>query len=646
MDHGHLTVALVGNANVGKSVLFNQMTGLHQHVGNWPGKTVERAEGTLTFLGHTIDVIDLPGAYSLSCASAEEEVTRGYLETVSPYVVINVIDANALERNLFLTIQLLEMRPRIVVALNQMDMASERGKAVDHKRLSELLGVPVVPMVATRGVGLTELMTTVVQLAERDKTSATVIKYSNLIESAIARISAVLKDDISRISKRWVALHLLEDDAHYRRIVADRQPEVIDIVKELKLEIFHAYDQDASSVLIMERYALVRKIAESVTSHRESRSFLADRLDTLLLHPAVGYLAMAGILGLMFYGVFSLGGFLSALLDEAFGVIRTAYDSTFPGEFARLVWIGLIEGIVAGTTVAIPYILPFYIVLSVIEDSGYLARVAFLMDSSMHKIGFHGKGFIPLMLGFGCNVPACLSCGIMESRRERLMCVFASSLVPCSARTVVIMGLVATYVGFGWAMLLYLLDIALLLGLSRIAMGVWGGETSGLIMEMPCYRRPVAKATLQRVWARMREFIVMAFPIIVFGNLIIQSSAAFGLLEIVESWMSPVMVVWLGLPAVTGVVLIFGILRKELSLIMLATALGTTDFALVLTPVQMVVFAFVVMVYSPCVATIAAISKDFGVRRALLISVAELLIAFSLGGLLFRLLSLSGVLSG
>jgi hypothetical protein len=241
----------------------------------------------------------------------------------------------------------------------------------------------------------------------------------------------------------------------------------------------------------------------------------------------------------------------------------------------------LVEGLVAGTTIALPYIVPFYLALSILEDSGYLARIAYLMDFAMHRIGLHGKGFIPLMLGFGCSVPAILSSRIMETERERLICAFAASLIPCAA----------------------------------VAFKALPGEPVGLIMEMPSYRMPTAKVTASRTWFKLEHFVKEAFPIMVAGNMVLVLARMAGLLGSIQWLLRPITVGWLGLPAAVGVTLIFGVLRKELTLILLASMMGTANFAQILTPVQMFVFAFVVMVYVPCIATIGVLAKEFGLHR-------------------------------
>jgi len=640
-----LTVALAGNANVGKSVIFNELTGLHQHVGNWPGKTVERAEGTLSFRGRVVDVIDLPGIYSLSTYSIEELVSREYIAVEQPDVLVNVVDASVLERNLFFTLQLLELEAPMVVALNQVDVAESKGIRVDPERLSEQLGVHVVPTVAVKGIGLEDLMATVFEVATMEERGERAqIRYGLEVERRIGELTRAVEGVETPYPSRWVAIKLLEGDEEIRRIVFGADPGVEELVRRLSSEIERIHGHDTPSVIASERYLVANRIASEASTHLVPRTTFADRLDQVTSHPVLGYLFMFTVIIAVFYGIFSFGDYASGLLGEAFGALKAAYDAWFGvGPFASFFWFGIVEGIVAGVTIALPYIVPFYVALSVLEDSGYLARIAFLMDSAMHRIGLHGKGFIPLMLGFGCNVPACLSCRIMETERERLICAFVASLVPCAARSIVIMGLVAEYVGFKWAAALYLIDFALIFALGRVAFKVVPGEPMGLIMEMPTYRWPTVKVTFRRSWDRMENFVLEAFPIMVAGNFVVHVSAAVGLLDVVQGLMKPVTVLWLGLPAVTGVVLIFGLLRKELTLILLASMMGTSNFAQYLSPVQMFVFAFVVMVYVPCIATIAVLVKEFGYRKAAIISLLEIALAVGLGGVIYRLMILFGL---
>ena len=640
-----LTVALAGNANVGKSVIFNQLTGLHQHVGNWPGKTVKKAEGTLSFGGYTIDVVDLPGIYSLSTYSLEEKVSREFIAVEHPDAIINVVDASALERNLFFTAQLLEIEPHLIVALNQMDLAEKKGIKVDIAALSRLLGVPVVPTIATKNEGLQELMVEVVRIHEEDAPTSKSLGFGLEIIAILNELIAFLKRVDISYPRFWVAVKLLEGDEELETLVYSKKPEMRQRVDAARKRIEDIHGHTVSSVIASERYAQASRLAAEVTTYFEPRSSVWKSLGEVTDHPIYGYAIMIAVIVGMFFTIFTFGDAASRLLGYVFEQVKSGYYTIFGnGTMQSFLWNGIIEGLIAGTTIALPYIVPFFVVLSLLEDSGYLARVAFLMDSAMHRIGLHGKGFIPMMLGFGCNVPACLGCSIMETERERLICAFVASLIPCAARSIVIMGLVATYLGFGWAVALYIIDFALIFALGRIAFKVVPGEPVGLIMEMPSYKIPTVKVTGQRTWFRLKDFVVEAFPLIVIGNLIIYVANLIGLLNIIQVAFTPVTVWWLGLPAATGIVLIFGVLRKELTLILLASLMGTTNFAQILSPPQMFVFAFVVMIYIPCVATIAVLSKEFGARTAALISLIEITLAIVLGGIVSRILVFSGVL--
>jgi ferrous iron transport protein B len=275
-----------------------------------------------------------------------------------------------------------------------------------------------------------------------------------------------------------------------------------------------------------------------------------------------------------------------------------------------------------------------------LEDSGYLSRIAFLMDNAMHKIGLHGKAFIPMMLGYGCNVPACLGCRVMETQRERLLAAFVTTLVPCAARTIIILGLVGRFVGIQWALIIYVFNLIVIFTLGRIAFRTLPGEPTALIMEMGDYRVPQLRTVLKETGFRVVEFAKIAFPLIIVGSLAIKVAEVAGLLRPMADLLSPVTVTWLGLPVITGITLIFGVLRKELALIMLATLLGTTNFTLVLTPVQMVVFTLVTIFYIPCIATISALVKEFGWKKALTMTIFEIVFAIVLGGVASRLLTM------
>ncbi len=643
MRINHFTIALAGNANVGKSVIFNQLTGLHQHIGNWPGKTVEKAEGTLHFKGYTIEIVDLPGIYSLSTYSIEELVSREYIATQKPDVVINVLDASLLERNLFFTLQLLELETPLIVVLNQIDLAKKKGILIDFDKAEKILGVPVVSTVAVSGQGIYEMIERAIEVIEKKrKIEPLKPQYGKEIEERIEKLVKLINKVHLKYPARWAAIKLLDEDKEVEKDVLKLNPKIIAVVKELRTELENIHGHSCPTVVTSERYRVASRISKEIQKVTDPlKTPIREKIHTITTNKVFGYPIMFATILAVFVGIFSFGDFSSTLLGDFFFSLKPTYDSIFGiGLIGELLWGGIIEGIIGGITVALPYILPFYFMLYLFEDSGYLSRIAFLMDNLMHKMGLHGKAFIPVMLSFGCNVPGCLGCRIMETTRERLLTAFVVTLVPCAATSVVILGLVGAFVGIEWALALYIINLIIIFSLGRIAFKALPGEPTELIMEMSDYKVPHFKTVIKQTWFRLKEFIIMAFPLIIAGSFVIKIAEIANLLEPISSIFSPITVAWLGLPAVTGIALIFGVLRKELTLIMLATLLGTTNFTLVLTPAQMIVFTLVVMLYIPCIATVGALVKEFGWKKALTITTFEIVFALLVGGMTFRFLTI------
>ena len=646
-EKGTLRIALAGNANVGKSVIFNQLTGLNQIVGNWPGKTVERAEGTLYFKGYKIRIIDLPGIYSLSTFSMEEIVSRDYIAVEKPDIIINVIDASALERNLYFTFQLLELEAPLVIALNQVDFAAKKGMRIDAEKLSEFLGVPVVPTVAITGSGINELLSTAIAAVNGElKPNPLEIQYGKEIEERVQAIEKMLSKKLPELSTvyppRWIAIKLLERDVDVAGKLKNYKhgKEVLDFAEKLATELEKIHGESSPVVLASEKYSLASKIAKEVTIiETPPRISLEQKLDEVTTHKIFGYFILAAVVASMFTAIFAVGDFLSESLDLLFSTLTLQIENLLspllPNFAVTLINEGILGGIIAGLTIALPYIIPFYIILALLEDTGYLPRAAFLMDNLMHKIGLHGKAFIPIMLGYGCSVPACIGCRIMETQRERFLAAFVVVLIPCAARTVVILGLVGRFVGLHAALALYLFDLILIFILGRIAFKALPGEPVGLIMEMPAYKKPVIKNVLMKTWARTKDFVYIAFPIIIAGSLTISALSISGTMDYVVNAASPLIEGWLGLPKETGIPLIFGILRKELTLILLSQLIPLES----LKAVEMIVFSLVTMIYIPCIATIAACIKELGWRKALTITLVDIALALLLGGIAYRILS-------
>ncbi|MFH1327837.1 MAG: ferrous iron transport protein B, partial [Candidatus Bathyarchaeota archaeon] len=630
-----LTIALAGNSNVGKSVIFNYLTGLHQHVGNWPGKTVEKAEGSLHFKGYNIDVIDLPGIYSFSTFSMEEVVSRQYIAFDKPDVVINVVDSCVLERNLFLTLQLIEMHVPVVVALNMVDSAKKKGIVIDEKRLSEFLGVPVVPTVGIKGVGIDELVETAIETA-KGNIKTRVIEYGKEIEDKVKKLEKILENFKLNYPARYVALKLLEEDKDIQKEVRAIDSKTLRSSEEYAKEIEQIHGEPCSVVISYERYAVANRFSKEVQKTlAPTKLSLTEKIDQLLMHRILGYVILVAAMFAVFYAVFTFGGFLSAIISKSFDIFRPATL----GIGQTILWEGVIGGFVAAVTLVLPYVLPFYLLLTLLEDTGYLPRIAFLLDNIMHKMGLHGKAIIPMIMGYGCNVPACYACRIMETQRDRLIAAFVITFIPCTARIIVILGLVATFVNIQWAFTLLLIDLAIIFAMGRIAFKVLPGESMGLIMELHPLRAP-SRHIFTQTWVRIKSIVYLVFPIYIVGGAILAIMQNMGFLAPLDMLFSLVTVDWLGLPSNVSVLLVFGLLRKELVMVMPTILFGTTNLAAIFTPIQMIVLAFVTMIYAPCFATIAMLKREFGWRKASYISLFELVFAIFLGGLFFRVLQL------
>jgi len=641
--HGHrygrrLIIALAGNANVGKSVIFNQLTGSRQIIGNWPGKTVERAEGSLDIDGYHITIVDLPGIYSLSTYSMEERVTREYIAHEKPDVIINVVGAAVLERNLFFTLQLIEMEVPLVICLNQMDIAEGKGITIDSQKLQEILGRSVVTTVASTGQGMRELIDKAIGVVgcpvQRQP-----IAFRGDIEADTKELSGMIEAGQWQLeyASRWVAVKLLEGDPTIKELVGSKSTSVIRAAETLSNRLEELHQEPGFVAVASERYALANQIVHDVQAQKAVTLSLSDRLDRLATHKVFGYIVSLGLIGLLLVWTFAIGTLLSNLFSQAFSFFQPV-DPKLSGALLSALWNGVFGGFVAGVTLVVPYVVPFYIMLAIMEDSGILTRVAFMMDSAMHQIGLHGKAIIPLILGLGCNVPAICSTRIMGTRRERLLAAFAITFAPCAARTIIIMGLVAAFVGIGWALALYLMDIVLLIVVVKMAVKAVPGELTGLIMEMHSFKRPSLSVVTRQTWARTKSLITLVFPIYMAGTAIVQGVYALGWFGPVNKALSFLTVGWLRLPVVAGVLLIFGAVRKELILLM-AVAIFGSNIAGSLTPVQLIVLALVGTIY-PCLATVGVLNKEFGWKAAWAIIGANTAIAIVAGGVAARALAL------
>lgn len=641
-EPGVLRVALVGNPNVGKSVLFNQLTGAHQIVGNWPGKTVEKMKGRLNFESTEFEIVDLPGTYSISSDIGEEKQVRDYLMRAKPDLIIDVVDSSFLDRNLALTTELLMLGSPMVVSLNLIDQAEKNGIDIDSDALGKALGVPVIRTSGLRGIGVTDLLR-VGMLAVRSRAgSHERILHTPRITKIIERIRDSIHPLFPDSPASWLAERLLAGDADIELLLEAMDENLLRSIKGSRLELEREFADNIGSILSSDRFAVAATIvSKSIRYSSEPRITAADKIHNILTHRIYGIAVTVAIAALGFYGIFLFGDSVANLLIRWFGSAQPSFIHLFSdAALGTFIWNGFLGSLISVLSIALPYLVPFFLFLAILEDSGFLARVAFVMDGTFHRIGLHGKAFIPMLLGYSCNVPACMGCRIMETERERLLSIFAVTMIPCAATSVVILGLVGTYVGFLWVVALYAFNIVVLAVLVRAAGAILPGEPVGLIMEMPPLRRPSPKIVLRQSWHRAKDFIYIAVPLLIAVGLFLGALQYLGLMGGISNAMSPITVGWLGLPAFVGILLIFGILRKELTLLLLGSVAGTANFALVMTQSQMIVFTIIVILYIPCVATIGALVREIGPKKAATITLFKIGFAILVGGIAFRLFTL------
>jgi ferrous iron transport protein B len=644
-----LSVALAGNPNVGKSSVFNRLTGMGVATANYPGKTVEVQLAVTRFGDRQIGIIDLPGTYALGGISEDQWVARQALLDGSPDAVVLVLDATNLARNLYLGIQILDLGLPLVIALNVVDQAEARGIRVDAERLGEILGSPVIPTVATRGIGLDAVMEAVVHRTSHPSPLRARIRYSEDVEAAIGKLERALASRMDRphsLPARAIAILLLEGDPEFTDWLADAPDGdgLRRLCDELALTLRDVRGGEPALLLSRERHGLAGLIASEVEQRDRRRPILADRLWRLTTAPLTGLPILALVLAGIFAFLFVVGDWLSA----GFSAFWTAYASPLiqwpfhallgNGILSRTLLWGFDAGINAALAVGIPYVLTFYLLLALLEDSGYLNAVAFLTDRLMHKMGLHGRAMIPLVAGAGCNVPAIMGARVLGSMRERIIVSTLVVLTPCSARTAVILGAVSLFVGWEAALAIYAITAILTIGTGIGLHHFLPGAGTGLVMEMFPFRRPGLGAVLKKTWGRFEDFVFVATPIVIGGSIVLGGLHETGLLWILAVPLRPVMEWWLGIPAVAGLALIVAVLRKELALQLLVTLAmiqygpEARNLLHFMRPDQIFIYALVNTIYIPCLATISVLARELGWRRALLISGFTVVLALLVGG--------------
>jgi len=618
-------IVLIGQPNCGKSTIFNYLAGYKAITSNFPGTTVKFHESRFRLRGEEIQCIDLPGTYSLSSPEPAEKEARRFLINEKYDVIVNILDASLLGRGLELTLELLELEKPTVLVLNMMDEAERKGIMIDEKKLSQILGIPVVKTIAYKGQGLTEMIEAVIK-AKAENLKGNPISFSRDVEEIISEVMEDLKrrDNVINIPLRFLAIKLLERDEEFLKLGGDGLEE-----SRKKLEIRHERPSDL--VIVSERHALAMNIAERVSKVLTiPQPSLGDRIDDWLLHPILGYVFLIFIFLGVFVTIFQLGKFLEEPLIGFFDSLEGSLSQFFPEGGLRALFQGAYQGFNSGIGIVLPYLLPFLFLLSLLEDSGYLPRVAFLVDSFMHKIGLHGKSVLPFVLGYGCSVPAVMATRILESERDRMITAILVNFVPCSARMIVILGLVSYFLGPFYALAVYFINLIVIALSGSIFSKFYREVTPGLILEVPPYRLPPLRITFKKVWFRLREFIGIAWPLLVVGSSVLAFLQHLGIEDLLNK-VFLFITYPLGLPQELGVTLLLGILRKELTLLMTFQALGTRNVLEVMNPSQIMSFVLFVTFYIPCLATLAVLWKEIGRRWTLKAVGFSLSVAFLMG---------------
>lgn len=533
------TVALAGNPNSGKTTIFNAMTGARQHVGNYPGVTVEKKEGTVRHKDTEMLFVDLPGTYSLTAYSVEEVVARDFIINESPDVVIDIIDSSNLERNLYLATQLIELGVPLILAFNMSDVARSRGYKIDIEKLSDLLDVRIVPTVGNKGRGVGELLDAALEVAESHHAPRpSEVTYGKEMEEEIAKVENLLQTERApgeKYSTRWLALKLLENDSQIREIVersTSNYKEIIDQVEASTRHIEGICGDQPEIIVADRRYGFISGACQdALVSSVEARHTLSDRIDAVMTNRIVGLPIFAGLMFLVFHLVFSLGEPMMGWMEVSFEYTAAAFESMPEGILKSLIIDGIIGG-VGGVMVFLPNILLLFLAIAVLEDSGYMARAAFIMDRLMHKIGLHGKSFIPMLIGFGCTVPAIMATRTLESRRDRLTTMLVAPLMSCGARLPIYILIIGAFFPAAWSgnilFLIYLIGIILaIISAKLLRSTIFKGASAPFVMELPPYRVPTLRGLFIHMWERSWLYLKKAGTIILVISILLWAATSF-----------------------------------------------------------------------------------------------------------------------
>ena len=658
-----LTFALVGNQNCGKTTLFNQLTGSNQHVGNFPGVTVDRKDGVIKGYKNTL-ITDLPGIYSMSPYSSEEIVTRNFLLKEKPKAIINIVDATNIERNLYLTMQLLELNMPMVVALNMMDEMSGNGGTVLINELEAHLGVPVVPISAAKGEGIDELVSHVLHVAYYQEKPQFLQHFDNqALDRCINAIEHLIEDHAkkARIPLRFAASKLAENDSLLLEQLDLSQNEK-EILEHIRKQLEEESSFDCSAAIASDRFhSIINICRQTVKKPHESKERLrSQKIDQFLTGKYTGIPAFIGIMGIVFFFTFNvIGSFLQGILENGVSIVTNYVDTLLTQAqinvaLHSLIIDGIFNGV--GTVLSfLPIIVTLFFFLSILEDSGYMARVAFIMDKLLRKIGLSGRSIVPMLIGFGCTVPGVMASRTLSSRRDRQMTIILTPFMSCSAKLPIYAFFTSVFFpGKGALVMIFLYVFGILTGIifALILKGsLFKGEPVPFVMELPNYRMPGAKNVCQLLWEKAKDFLQRAFTVIFVATIVIWFLQTFDLrFNIVTESKDSILAILAGYIAPIfnplgfgdwriSTALISGFMAKESVVSTLSILYGSTQSLLMslTTPAALSLLIFCLL-YTPCIAAIAAIKRELNGKWALIVVFGQCLIAWLASFVVYHLI--------
>ena len=679
-----LIVGLAGNPNVGKTTVFNQLTGMRQHVGNWPGKTVERAEGHFSHGDYEYDIIDLPGNYALSAHSMEEIVSRDFIVDDDSDVIVNVVDAANLERNLYLTVQMMELGANLVMALNMNDFAKKKDHIIDIELMSELLGFPVIEINAKTKDGFDELLTTVEKAAANPIDSSEKLSYGNELKGHLGTIQELIEKDkdLLDVPSIWTAVKLLEKDSIViEKVQASSMSSQIMIeVDKVSAHLHDVFKEGSEEVIANARYSFIGGLmAEAVKRPAVEKETTTDKIDKFVTNRFLAPIIFLVVIFVIFHLTFTISGPFCELIEVGFeGLVEMIYGALGESMLSSFICDGIIGG-VGGVLVFLPQIIILFLLLSILEDSGYLARAAFTLDIVMHKVvGLHGKAFIPMILGFGCGVPAVMATRTMENESDRLLAMMLIPFMSCSARMPIYTMLTSVFFAaipvfalgpFVVTQQVIVVDALYILGIvvalivaAILKRTLFKGMSAPFVMELPTYKIPSVKGVLLHTWEKTKGFLRKAGTIILVASIVIwvlsnvpagvEPASADSALGVIGTAVSPIFAP-LGFGEwQAGIAIITGLVAKEVVVSTFASLAGVDEedeadmdglVHELFTPLSSIAFMAFCLLYIPCFAAIGAIKQETNsFKWPLIMSGITLVTAYIVSFLIYNVGLLAG----